>query len=182
MTEAIEWIQCKGCGRRHRWTAERAGQMFECDCGRRVYCPEGASADVQPGPADTLVEDVDSPTATAPDIEGLDLEALTAGSLRRVIKPLAGIEARRAERSLILWSLALVVGVAMVIHAVVLFDQIETDLLVQIYTGLAVVITPVALWRFLKAKKRWQRGRGFLESLRQSLERFDHEHGAPPGH
>lgn len=175
MTEALEWVQCNGCGRRHRWTAERAGTKFACGCGHQVYCPEGASSDQSLGLSDTMLEDIDSPTAAAPDAADFGFELPSVKSPKAAYKPLIGAEALRAERSMIVWSVWLFVGLFMVVHAIILYEQVKTNLLVQIYTGLAVLIFPLALFKWNRARRRWQRGGKFIEALHASLRRFDSE-------
>lgn len=179
MTEALEWVQCNGCGRRHRWTAERAGTKFACGCGHQIYCPEGASADQSLSLGDTMVEDIESPTAAAPVAEDFGFELPPVGSAKSAFKPLIGAEALRAERSMIIKSVWLFIGLFMVVHAIILYEQVQTNRLVQVYTGLAVLIFPLALFKWNRARRHWQRGGTFIEALHASLRRFDSEDDGP---
>jgi hypothetical protein len=35
----MQQVQCKACGRQHKWREEMAGSEFLCHCGEWVYCP-----------------------------------------------------------------------------------------------------------------------------------------------
>jgi len=167
--ESLEWIQCKGCGRRHRWSPDVAGRVVECTCGSAIEMPEGPASGPLSDPEATLIEDVDSPTASAPDLSELGLDDL-AEDLRQARKrTLIGASARRAEKRLIWATVLWLVGIGVFIHA----------LLVQwdAYIIASALITPFTTIFFLRAKRQWQRGRRFMTALSDSLERFDQEHG-----
>lgn len=39
MASVLEWVQCKSCGRRHRWKADLVGTDLACSCGGKVPVP-----------------------------------------------------------------------------------------------------------------------------------------------
>ena len=130
------------------------------------------------GPADTLIESVESPSAAAPTEEELGLTEMIGDSQSAVARPLLGAEGKRAEKKLFVWTIWLLIGLAMVIHVVVLYPSRQSFVwLFWTYLGLAVAITPLALWRWTKARRRWQRGRPFLEALNHTIQRFDGDRG-----
>ena len=45
MPETIEWVQCRSCGRRYRWTADIAGCELECACGSTFNAPRLGESD-----------------------------------------------------------------------------------------------------------------------------------------
>ncbi len=167
MEQALEWIQCKGCGRRHRWSVELAGRVVECSCGYAVEMPEGPDGDAGFDASDTIIEDVDSPTASAPDLSEMGLDDLTADMLSASSRNLIGASARRAEVRMVWATVFLLLGIAVLIHAV--FVQWRE------YIIAASILMPIALVMFFKCKSTWQRGRSFMRSLRETLERFDPE-------
>ncbi len=169
MTEILEWFQCKRCGRRHRWAAEIAGKSIACQCGQTVYCPEGVKVTEAAAPSDTIYEHTDSASASAPEVDGLGLDDLTGGGSVAYGGPLMGAAAREAVKRFAVWTVMLLIAVAMVIHAITLWGIRHTFPIYWGYFGLAVVLTPVALVKFVHAKRRWQRGRKFMVALEQSF-------------
>lgn len=86
----IEWFQCKGCGRRHRWQADLAGKEVECACGDWVACPipEGVrinpnrrlTIDALDGPL-SMDEDLDAPVPGSMNDSGSGSMSGTATSV-----------------------------------------------------------------------------------------------------
>lgn len=169
MAEVLEWFQCKRCGRRHRWAAEIAGKTVPCQCGAMVYCPEGVKLKEAAGAADTIIEDSESITAASPRVEGLELDDLTGAGSVAYGGPLVGAAKREAAKRFVVWSVMLLVAVAMVIHAITLWGHRHTLAIYWGYFGLAVLLTPISLFKFIHAKRRWQRGRKFMVALEQTF-------------
>lgn len=169
MAEALEWIQCKKCGRRHRWTAELAGRTFPCRCGTSIVCPDGpavTSAGTMSGTrlppdasfSDTIVESVDSPTARSPELGTIDAFQT---QMMDEFASVRTIEDIKSTNKFFIWGGLFLVGLSLLIHAVITQWPI--------YIGLTVVFTPLFFWKFYKAKKRWQKGRPFWQTLMRSL-------------
>lgn len=164
MSDFIEWVQCKGCGRRHRWQAELAGTHIKCDCGQRVFIPEVDVSGEQGDPDATIVETVDSPTAVSPGAGG-DIDADVFGvddisGLQR--KKGAGVFGLGPFGEVILFFCFALVGFILLAHA----------LIVQMwwYIVLTVVFTPVSFWKFNLKRKVWQGNRSFSRALQESID------------
>lgn len=163
MPEALEWIQCKKCGRRHRWVAELAGKAIACRCGEKVPVPAGAGF-TEPAArtginefSDTIVEAADSPSARAP-YEALDNDLY---AIESAVASAPTLEERRATTRFYIWTGAMLFGLSMLIHALITQWQV--------YIILAAVAVPITFWGFFRAKRRWQKGRSFSEALARSL-------------
>lgn len=171
MTEALEWFQCKECGRRQRWTAEWAGKRLTCSCGAKVICPTGPQNDTA-GAGDTLIESADAPSTTSTWAQIIDREVRSspkaATSLARP-GSVTSAAARAASKLFLIWTIVLLVGVAMLIHVAILWPTRHTFWPFWIYAGVAVLTAPLALFKYGSAKRRWQRGRSFMEAFAQSL-------------
>lgn len=163
MPEAVEWIQCKQCGRRQRWIAEMAGKTGQCSCGAPLHYPRGVDLN-EPAArssagsfSDTIVEAADSPSARSPyealDPEYFDIEA------RAALPPT--IEERRSTKSFYTWTFGMLFGLSMLIHAIITQWQV--------YIIIAALVVPITFWKFFRAKRRWQKGRSFSEALSRSL-------------
>ncbi|MBL8745499.1 MAG: hypothetical protein JNK58_03990 [Phycisphaerae bacterium] len=163
MAEAVEWVQCKKCGRRQRWAAELAGKTIRCGCGSPILCPRGVDVN-EPAArtgadtfSDTIVEAADSESARSPyealDREYFEIQATTA------LPPT--MEERRANKSFFIWFLLMLFGLSMLIHALITQWQV--------YIILAALFVPITFWKFFRAKRRWQKGRSISEALSRSL-------------
>ncbi len=194
MANVVEWVQCKKCGRRHRWVAELAGTTIRCGCGGTVAIPalEPDLADTGKfDPNETLVDpsltnEAAAITAAPPKL-GDDLEiedepskgGSVAGRKAKVgASPSVGVYGdtpiiMRGHRGLfgmsrgqevVFWGGMVAVAFAMVVHA----------LIVQTwwYITLSVVLVPIALWKFIPARRMWQGNRSFKRAW---AETFAHE-------
>lgn len=165
MPEALEWFQCRGCGRRQRWRADIAGKTVLCSCGTELLCPEGAKLTDTIGGGDTIIEDVDSPTAVSPSVDGGDVRSQLAreaeSAPRAALSPAQAAMAKRASTRFLIWTVLMLVGLSLAIHAVITQWPI--------YIGLTLAFFPVSLWQFVKAKRRFQRGRRFWDSVGEAL-------------
>lgn len=163
MPEALEWFQCKKCGRRQRWVAELAGKTFKCSCGSPVTCPKGVDMS-EPAQArntdgsfsDTMFEETGESTHSPyetldPEIFSIEAEAAAPPTLEEV----------RATKSFYVWTAGMLFGLAMLIHA---FITQWTA-----YIVLASIAVPITFWKFYRAKRRWQKGRSFSTALTRSL-------------
>ena len=161
----VEWVQCKGCGRRHRWQAETAGTHIACDCGSRVFIPEVDVSGEQTDPDATIIETVDSPTAIAPgsngDVDGTVFgDDADLGSLRRAKS--SGFLGMGPFGEVIFFFCFAVLGFSFLAHAVIV-QKIW-------YIALTVAITPVSFWKFNQKRKAWQGNRSFGRAMQESLE------------
>lgn len=171
MGNALEWFQCKKCGRRHRWTAEIAGTSITCHCGTPVSCPRGASAPASTSSgnsvagrsaqsfSDTVIEDTESPSALSP-FDVFDRPEIQVSAVEEVDRALS-LEEITSARRFFVWFGMMLFGLTMLIHA--LITQFWW------YITLAVIFAPVSFWMFHKARRRWQRGRPFFQALVRSL-------------
>lgn len=166
MAEALEWFQCKKCGRRQRWTADIAGKTITCSCGKEIVCPRGVTAgDSMAGRTsagtftDTMIEDVDSPSARSP-LDPFDSVASEIELTEEVERPLS-MEEMRSTKQFYVWTGMMLFGLAMLIHAVI--TQFWW------YIALAVIFAPLSFFKFHKARRRWQKGRPFWQTLARSL-------------
>lgn len=164
MPEALEWFQCRKCGRRQRWAAELAGKTVQCSCGAPVECPKGAALSDSAVPnrggsfTDTLVESTDSPTAASP-YDSLDPEFFEVQQEVTDLPPT--IEEVRSTKSFYIWTGGMLFGLAMLIHAIITQWTV--------YIVLASLFVPITFWKFFRAKRRWQKGRPFSVALARSL-------------
>ncbi len=171
MAEALEWFQCKQCGRRQRWVADWAGRTLSCPCGAKVICPSGPElSDTALG--DTLIESADAPTSKSTWSEIVEKES--AGSPRVAQRLAYGTQisataAREANKSFVIWSAMLLIGISMVIHVAILWPHSKTYAPFWVYAGLAALIAPLSIFKFRTARLRWQRGRPFWEAFAQTL-------------
>jgi len=168
MTETLEWFQCKGCGRRHRWQADIAGTEVECSCGATVLCPE-VEVFKEPDPEDTVADPGASGAhrsrigraAAGPQEVATDVVAprtYRGGGLSPFMKAL-------------LWSIGAAVGFILIIHA----------LIVQTwwYIALTVIWTPISFAKFLKARKKWQGNRSLKRAFLEQVGAGEDEDEAP---
>jgi hypothetical protein len=186
MAEALEWIQCKGCGRRHRWRAEIAGQEISCTCGKPVPVPEGPTSSLSSAGrtavgqratksgsiSDTFVEDAESAANYTPDLyeappipEEWERASASAALAPGQPRPLTPME-RKAANQFLVWTLAALFSLAMVVHVIFLAQYWPKF---WWYTAAAVIAGPVSLFKFSKAKRRWQQGRPFWSALMHTL-------------
>lgn len=166
MAIAHDWFQCSACGRRQRWRVEIAGTSVECRCGAMVDCPPGPTLSTPAeaaGAEDTLIESADAPSSASPILTDEDLASIamveTPG--RVPLSPAAQAVSRRATKRFLIWTVMMLLGVAMLIHAIV------TEF--WWYIALAVLIAPLSGWRFFKAKARWQGNRRFWRAVAESV-------------
>lgn len=186
MAEALEWVQCKGCGRRHRWRAEIAGQEISCACGKVVPVPEGPTSNLSAAGrtalgqratksgsiSDTFVEDAESAANYTPDLyeappipEEWERASASAALAPGQPRPLTPME-RKAANQFLIWTLASLFSLAMVVHVIFLAQYWPKF---WWYTAAAVIAGPVSLLKFSKAKRRWQQGRPFWTALMHTL-------------
>lgn len=173
MPQVLEWFQCKKCGRRRRWTADIAGKTVTCACGMEIVCPVGAGLDesslrsstgVTGVLSDTLVEDVDAASSSvAASHDTLRRIGVTEVEIKR---KLMTPQERVATKQFFVWSGMALLGFAMVVHVGFLAQYWPKF---WWYTAAAVLIAPLSFWKFHKARRRWQKGRPFMESLSHSL-------------
>lgn len=171
MAEALEWFQCKQCGRRQRWVAEWAGRSLTCSCGQKVICPSGPElSDTTLG--DTLIETTDTRGSGSTWSEIIEREVKTSPRVAERLAYGATVSAkaaREANRAFVKWGILLLIGVAMVIHAIVLFPHHRTEWAFWIYGALALLIAPLSIVKFRVALLRWRRGRPLMLALAQTL-------------
>lgn len=171
MAEALEWFQCKECGRRQRWVAEWAGRSLTCPCGAKVICPAGPELN-DASLSDTLIETADALSASSTWHEIIEREEAKAPRRARGVAysgRVSAAAAREANRQFLKWSLLLLLGVAMIIHAVILFPYHRTHWPFWVYASLAVLIAPLSMFKFRTAMLRWRRGRSWMQAMAESL-------------
>lgn len=166
MAQVLEWFQCKKCGRRQRWTADIAGKDVTCSCGNTLRCPLGAGLDGShtgaPVLSDTLVEDVEAASAAQPAqgdwLKTIGVEHTEVRS--RLMTP----QERQNAKQMIVWTLLAAAGLLMFVHAVFVMPYLN-----KYYVGVAIVLSLGSFWKFHVARRRWQKGRGFMRALQESL-------------
>lgn len=163
MAEALEWFQCKTCGRRQRWVAELAGRTFKCSCGGSVTCPKGVDLgdsavgkDRAASFSDTMFEETGESTRSPyetldPEYFSIEAEAAAPPTLEEV----------RATKSFYVWTAGMLFGLAMLIHAII--TQWTA------YIVLAAIVVPITFFKFYRAQRRWRKGRSFSTALSRSL-------------
>lgn len=167
--QVLEWFQCKKCGRRQRWTADIAGKEITCRCGAQLICPDGPMLDdsslrTATGVlSDTLVEDVEAAAASA--------EMDSTETLRRVGVEQAEVkhrlmtpQEREATKKAVIWLVIALIGLSVIVYAVFLMPYRNWWT-----TTIAIAFGAFTLWKFNKARLRWQKGRSIMDSLSQSL-------------
>lgn len=161
MAEVLEWFQCKGCGRRHRWRADIAGRNIQCSCGGTVLCPEVDVSDASRSPHDTLVETADSEDSAF----GASFKAQPAAAGDDTYSPPVrmgrGLFGLSVQGEFVFWSVMALLGLSMLIHAII--TQFWW------YIALAVLIAPLSFWMFNRARRIWQGPRSFMKAVEQSL-------------
>ncbi len=164
MAQAIEWFQCKKCGRRQRWSIEIAGRDVPCACGATVRCPEGPrlggldAADTQVEFAASMPASVDPAGAADPRFADLQRGASEA---EEYLSPAERERRRLAGKRFLIWTIMMLIGLALLIHAIITQWRI--------YIALTVLFAPVSFWMFLKTKRAFQRGKGFWTAVGESL-------------
>lgn len=161
MTETLEWFQCKGCGRRHRWSADIAGTELECSCGQAVACPEvefiadGDASDTVLDPGSTAGRRAAAGRGPARAEAEFDVAAAPAAP-----RTYRGGGLSPFTRAL-LWSIGAAFGFMLIVHAVIVQSWV--------YIALTVLWTPFSFMKFLQARKKWQGNRSlkraFLEQV-----------------
>ncbi len=170
MAETLEWFQCKGCGRRHRWQADIAGTEIDCQCGAAVLCPE---VEVFAGedPSDTVVDPSSSAVMRARRSQSGG-QSPASGGAGAYVAPAAPRTVRMGGLTpfmkALLWSIGAAVGFILLVHALV----VQT----WWYIALTVLWTPFSFMRFLKARKKWQGNRSLKRAF---LEQMDAEGDEP---
>lgn len=172
LAQTLEWFQCKGCGRRHRWQADIAGAEIECSCGKTVFCPElDVFGDVD-SPSDTVVSRTGAPVmgpaglgsdhfpAEFVPIEGEAYDPDAAPSYQR--KRAGGLFGMGPFGETVFWLVGAAVGFTLIVHAIVLQWPI--------YIALTVIWTPLSFWKFHKKLKRWQGNRSLLRAFEEEFE------------
>lgn len=167
MSDILEWFQCNGCGRRYRWRADIAGTKVRCACGGMVLCPEVDVFGGERNPSDTLIETVDSVSAASP--RGTAFDGPVAGGDGEITASRVRIRHKgdgpfglTTGGQLILWTVVLLLAISMVIHAAITHFPW--------YIGISLVLAPIALWKFTRIRRRWQRGRKLTVALRELFE------------
>lgn len=166
MSDIVEWVQCKNCGRRHRWQAETAGTNIACDCGDRVFMPEVDIAGEQTDPDATIIETVDSPTAVAPGSED-DLDSTVFGKASSASRNYyaKGVFGLDPFGEVILFFIFAIVGFSLLVHAVV----VQTIW----YIVLTVLFTPWAFYKFNLKRKKWQGNRSLSRAFQETIDAGD---------
>jgi len=165
VSSVIEWVQCKNCGRRHRWQAEHAGTHIACSCDHRVFIPEVDIAGGQTDPDATIIETVDSPTAASPRTDD-DIDASVfggtgeLGAMRR--SKGSGVFGLDAFGEVILYFVFAIIGFSLLAHALI----VQTIW----YIVLAVLFTPVAFYKFNLKRRAWQGNRSLSRALKETLD------------
>lgn len=105
MANVLEWVQCSGCGRRHRWKAELVGKAIDCACGKAVPVPAPAATPGDSGgfdPDDTLVDpslsNEHAAISEAPPKLGDDMELEEDAKARTASGTAAGRKAVKAAK------------------------------------------------------------------------------------
>ncbi|MDX2114413.1 MAG: hypothetical protein SFZ24_02165 [Planctomycetota bacterium] len=170
MAQALEWFQCPSCGRRQRWTAEIAGRLVACSCGKEILCPKGlaigesvAAADrvaLSGSFTDTLVESVDDASAVDP-LGGFDTMQGRLGVDLTGDEAPPTVEELRARKSFLVWGGLMLLGLSMLIHALITQWPV--------YIVLAVLLFPLSAFKFNSARRRFQRGRKFGTAVIRAL-------------
>jgi uncharacterized membrane protein YqjE len=169
--QVLEWFQCKKCGRRQRWIADNAGKEITCQCGAQIVCPAGPSMDdsslrTATGVlSDTLVEDVDaaaeSAIAASDSTQTLRRIGVERAEVhRRLMTP----QERIATKQAMIWLGVALMGLTVLVYALFLMPYRNWWT-----TTIAVVFGLFTLWKFNKARLRWQKGRPIMEALSHSL-------------
>lgn len=167
MTQTLEWFQCKGCGRRHRWQADIAGTEITCSCGKAVFCPEldvfgdSDGSDTLPDPSASIIY---APAGESSDHfpgEIISIEGESAGGLQLQRKRAGGLFGMGAWGEAVFWTLGAAVGFTLLVHA----------LIVQwpVYIALTVVWAPFSFWKCYQKVKRWQGNRSLLRALEEQF-------------
>ena len=158
--------------------------MQTCHCGGIVEFPAGPG-DLSGSFSGTMVEDADAETAQTTIPEEVDIRALRAERKRAAFRPVASWEARRANKQMLIWSVWLLVGVSMVVHTLMLWNTWQQSAFWKYaywgYVVAAVLIFPLALVKWFRSKRQWQRGRGFFEALSASFQVLDEAEGGDAG-
>lgn len=121
---------------------------------------------------DTLIESAEAPTSKSTWSEIIEKES---GGSPKIAQRLAyGTQisaraAREANKSFIIWSAMLLIGISMLIHVAILWPHSKTYWPFWVYVGLSALIAPLAIVKFRTARLRWQRGRPFWEAFAQTL-------------
>jgi hypothetical protein len=201
VASVLEWIQCKTCGRRHRWKAELVGTDLACSCGAKVPVPSvdpGATGSGAFDPEDTLVDpsltNEAAAISDAPAKRGDDLEIEEAPA-RSKAGTMAGKKAAAAGPAKVtmygdtpmvvkkagLFGLSrqneMVVFLGLTLLA---FIMVVHALIVQTlwYIILSVLLVPIALWKFIPAYKTWRGNRSFKRAWAESFGGGDDENAA----
>lgn len=167
LTQTLEWFQCKGCGRRHRWQADIAGSQVQCSCGSSVFCPEldvfgdSDSSDTLADPSASIIYAPAGEASThfPGEVMALEGEASQALQLRRM--KAGGLFGMGPFGEVVFWTVGAAVGFTVLVHA----------LIVQwpVYIALAVVWAPISFAKCWKKIKRWQGNRSFMRALEEQF-------------
>lgn len=201
MSNLLEWVQCKKCGRRHRWKAELAGSCIRCGCGTDVPVPtldnesasEGTAGGTAAGsgafdPDDTLVDpsltNEAAAIADAPPKLGDDLElegdsdgkskrgkkkpapaaisaVTTYGDTPMVVRGPNTLFGMSRVQLVVFWGSITALAFAAVVHAIIVQSWP--------YITAAVIMAPIALWKFIPAFRTWRGNRSFKRAWSETF-------------
>ncbi len=128
-----------------------------------MLCPEGPRLGAMDA-ADTQIEyaspNLPSDPAATVDPRFADLQR-KASEAEEYLSPAERERRRVAGRRLLIWTIMMLIGLALLIHAIITQWRV--------YIALTVVFAPVSFWMFLKTKRAFQRGKGFWDAVGESL-------------
>lgn len=158
-----DFFQCYNCDRKYRWSAEISGRTLRCKCGSKVRCPElhDDSMTAQASLEDT-VADVDLNEA----FDALDSELETPVGVDAEVQEVFDAKWKyRGAFGLSLGGEVLyygglsILGIACAILAIILGRYFWW------WIAAAVVLGPIAWWKFWVRWKHWSAGRSVMQAL-----------------
>jgi len=171
LAQVLEWIQCKACGRRHRWRAEVAGTQIVCSCGKMVDVPELQAFEATAGPDDTMAAMgasrhgsavLDARSAEMEPQGDIDLQlegAAPAASLRHT--RVRGLFGMSAFGEFLFWGVMAAIGFTAIVFAAIVVEVY--------YIAAAVLWGPISFWKLRKAQRRWQGNRSFSRAVEDTI-------------
>lgn len=208
VASVLEWVQCKSCGRRHRWKAELVGTDIVCSCGGKIPVPSvdqsghgtrggsGGGFDAEDTIVDPSMTNEAAAMSAGPVKHGDDLEIEEAPSRSKsgTVAGKKAVAAAAAQAKVAMYGDTPMVvkksgmfGMGtqneMLVYlglTLVAFIMVVHALIVQTwwYIALSVLLVPVALWKFVPAYKRWRGNRSFKRAWAESFGGGEGDEGA----
>lgn len=177
MAQVLEWIQCRSCGRRHRWRADIAGTQIVCACGKMVDVPElqAFSQSQAEGPGQSLDDTMTESGALgsrSPVLEARDAELPVRGDIDFQLEgarpavvtrgtKVRGLLGMGATAEFIFWGVMAAIGFTAIVFAAIVVEWY--------YIVLAVVWGPISFWKLRKSQRRWQGNRSFSKAFEETI-------------